>query len=96
MKNKPITSGSRWRDKMRGRIIPITVFCRDTDEALALSAKDSDSRASVTGPGTLSFHTLIAEHGAGVFKTLYVPLALKDKFAPPVGGEVRFAKGIKA
>jgi hypothetical protein len=31
----------------------------------------------------------LAEHGAGVFKTLYVPLALKGKFAPPVGGEVR-------
>jgi homogentisate 1,2-dioxygenase len=81
---------------MPQRITPITVFCRDTDEALALSAKDNDSRASVTGPGTLSFHTLIAEHGAGVFTTLYVPLALKDSFKPPVGGIVKYAEGVKA
>jgi hypothetical protein len=69
-------------------IRPITVFCRDADEALRLSAADPDSRATITGPGTLSFHCHLAEHGAGVFKTLYVPVALKGKFAPPVGGTI--------
>lgn len=76
---------------MTKRITPITVFCRDAEEALRLSAADEDSRATITGPGTLSFHCHLAEHGAGVFKTLYVPVALKGKFCPPVGGEVRMA-----
>lgn len=70
---------------------PITVFCRNADEAMRLSAADKDSRATVTGPGTLSFHALIARHGACEFTTLYVPLSLKGKFATPVGGIVRFA-----
>lgn len=49
----------------------------------------------VSGPGTLTFHRLIAEHGAGVFKTLYVPLALKGSFKTPAGGEVRFGDVIE-
>lgn len=71
------------------RTTPITVFCRDAEEAMRLSAADKDSRATVTGPGTLSFHALIAGHGAGEFTTLYVPLALQDTFKPPAGGIVK-------
>jgi hypothetical protein len=73
---------------MPQRITPITVFCADADEALRLSAADRDSRAIITGPGTMSFHALLAEHGAGTFKTLYVPLNLKGKFKAPAGGIV--------
>lgn len=76
---------------MPKHLTPITVFCRNAEHALQLSAADPDSRAIITGPGTLSFHCHLAEHGAGVFTTLYVPLALKGKFAPPVGGTVRMA-----
>lgn len=70
------------------RSTPITVFCRDADEAMRLSAADKNSRATVTGPGTLSFHALIARHGAGDFQTLYVPKSLQGQFKPPVGGIV--------
>jgi hypothetical protein len=79
----------------RQRITPITVFCRDAEEALALCVQDKDSRAIITPAGTFPFHAFIAEHGAGVFKTLYAPVALKGTFAPPVGGEVRFTEGTK-
>lgn len=74
---------------------PITVFCRDAAEAQRLCAADPDSRAIITPPGSFPFHAFLAEHGAGVFRTLYVPLALKDKFAPPVGGVVEYAEGMK-
>lgn len=74
---------------------PITVYCLDADEAMRLAAADRDSAATVTGPGTLSFHAAIAEHGAGTFKTLYVPIVLRGKFAPPVGGLVQFTEGAK-
>lgn len=77
------------------RITPITVFCKDADQALRLSRADEDSRCIVTPPGSFAFHAHLAEHGAGVFTTLYVPLALKGKFSPPVGGEVQFAEGAR-
>lgn len=67
---------------------PITIFCADAAEASRLAAGDKNARAMTSGPGTLKFHALIAQHGAGEFKTLYVPAALKDSFKPPVGGEV--------
>lgn len=70
---------------------PVTVFCRSDGQTLELSAADKDSRAIVTGPGTLSFHALIAGHGAGDFTTLYVPLRLKGTFALPAGGIVKDA-----
>lgn len=75
---------------MTKRITPITIFCEDPAHEAWL-ADDPDSRVMRTGPGTLSFHKLIAEHGAGIFKTLYVPLSLKGTFSPPAGGEVRNA-----
>lgn len=78
---------------MTKRITPITIFCRDTDEAQRLSAADPDSRCIITAPGSFAFHAFLAEHGAGIFKTLYVPLILKGTFAPPVGGEVWFTEG---
>ena len=74
---------------MTKRITPITVFVADKTEAMRRCNLDMDSRALTTGPGTLAFHALIAQHGAGEFTTLYAPLALKGTFAPPVGGEVR-------
>jgi len=80
---------------MPTKITPITVFCRDVDEAQRLSAADADSRAIVTAPGSFPFHAFIAEHGAGVFKTLYVPLILRGTFKPAVGGEVRFTEGAR-
>lgn len=80
---------------MPQRITPITVFCRDTDEALSLSFNDADSRAIITAPGSFAFHAFIAEHGAGVFTTLYVPVILQGTFKPPVGGEIRFTEGAR-
>lgn len=75
---------------MTKHITPITVFVKDAAEACNREAHNAaTSRALTSGPGTLNFHALIAQHGAGEFKTLYVPLALKGKFAPPVGGIVR-------
>lgn len=71
---------------------PITVFCKTTEQALELSAADKDSCVTITGPGTLSFHSLIAGHGAGDFTTLYVPERLRGTFKPPVGGVVREAE----
>jgi len=62
-----------------------TIFCVDDDHALSLSAEDKGSRALVNGPGSLYFHRLIAEHGAGEFQTLYVPQRLRGTFVPPAG-----------
>lgn len=73
---------------MSKRITPITIFCADAVEASCLAAGDKNSRAMTSGPGTLRFHALIAQHGAGEFKTLYVPAALKGTFKTPTGGEV--------
>lgn len=70
-------------------IKPITCFTRDAEEAQRLATMFADSRALISRPGTLAFHTLIAQHGAGEFATLYVPTDLKGTFKPPVGGEVR-------
>lgn len=74
---------------MPKRTTPITVFCRTHQIAADASVADEDSRFIWSGPGTLNFHALIAQHGAGEFTTLYVPLALKGTFAPPTGGIVR-------
>lgn len=67
---------------------PITVYCRDTEHAALLASDNTDSKALLTGVGTLKFHLAIAQHGAGEFKTLYVPVALKGKFMVPAGGTV--------
>ena len=77
---------------MMAKVIPVTVFCRDAQQALSLSAADADSRATVTGAGTMSFHKSIAEHGAGAFTTLYVPVALRGSFKPPIGGTVLYTE----
>ena len=69
---------------------PITVFTSDVDEAQAMAAATPNSRAIIGGRGTLGYHYLIAAHGAGDFKTLYVPIGLRDSFRTPVGGEERF------
>ena len=67
---------------------PVTVFTATAEQAQLLASANDDSRAITTGTGTLKFHLHIAEHGAGLFTTLYVPLALKGKFMLPAGGEV--------
>lgn len=72
---------------------PITTFVRDNEEAVRLAGWDPDSRALTSGVGTLKFHMLIAQHGAGEFKTLYVPLAMRYSFRSPAGGIVNFADG---
>lgn len=74
---------------MAKRITPITVFCQTPEQAIQKARADNSGAALTSGPGTIKFHALIAQHGAGEFKTLYVPLVLKGKFAPPVGGIVR-------
>jgi hypothetical protein len=71
-------------------IKPITCFTRDETEAQRLATQFADSRAMTSRPGTLAFHTLVAQHGAGEFKFLYVPCHLMGTFKPPVGGEVRY------
>ena len=71
---------------MRYGCQPRTVYCSSEEQALEMTAADADSRALVTPPGTLAFHLLIAQHGAGVFHTLHVAPALRGKFRPPVGG----------
>jgi len=73
---------------MAQRTVPITIYVTDAERAAELAAADKDSRAMLSGPGTLGFHLLIAQHGAGEFKTLYVPMAMRGKFAHPAGGEV--------
>lgn len=81
---------------MPKRITPITVFCQDTAEAERLATMfPADSRALTTACGTLAFHMLLAQHGAGEFQTLYVPVALKDAFKPPVGGLIKHSTGAK-
>lgn len=75
---------------IRHKTIPVTVFCRDAEEAVALAAGDKNSRAMTKGIGTLHFHSLIAEHGAGVFKTLYAPERLSHQWRQPVGGIVLY------
>lgn len=75
---------------------PITVFTAHGCEALELAQANSDSRALCTGPGTLNFHKLIAEHGAGEFTTLYVPIALRHLFAVAAGGQVELTEGASA
>lgn len=72
---------------------PITVFVTEKTEAMRRCNLDKDSRALTSGLGTLAFHSLIAQHGAGEFKTLYVLLSLKGTFMPPAGGEVTFTEG---
>lgn len=78
---------------MATRSEPITIYVADAARAAALAKTDCDSRAMLGGPGTLNFHLLIAQHGAGEFKTLYVPLAMKGKFAHPAGGKVLIEEG---
>lgn len=74
---------------------PITVFCKDHAEAERLATMFSkDSRALTSGVGTLKFHVLLAQHGAGEFETLYVPVALKGQFKPPAGGLIKYASGV--
>ena len=73
---------------------PITIFVASGAEALRLAQLDEDSRALCTGPGTLNFHKLIAEHGAGAFRTLYVAQELRASFKLPAGGEVLFNDGL--
>lgn len=67
---------------------PVTVFCADALEAVIKAQDDPSARALTTGQGSLQFHKLIAEHGAGVFKTLYVPEAMRGQFKTPAGGKV--------
>lgn len=67
---------------------PITVYVSDATRAKQLAAQDKNARAMTSGPGTLMFHRLIAEHGAGEFETLYVPAEFKGKWKSPVGGKV--------
>lgn len=63
---------------------PITVFVKDAAEACNREAHNqANSRALTTDPGTLKFHALIAQHGAGEFKTLYVPLELAGQTRLP-------------
>jgi hypothetical protein len=70
-------------------IRPITTFTRDEQEAIKLAAQfPQDSRALTSGAGTLAFHRLIAEHGAGEFTNLYVPRTLRGTFKTPAGGTV--------
>lgn len=73
---------------MPTRITPITVFVEDAATAEDLTATNPDSRYLTTECGTLNFHTLIAQHGAGEFTTLYVPRYLHGTFRPPIGGRV--------
>lgn len=80
---------------MTKRPQPRTVFTASAKEALDLAHTDTDSRALCTGPGTLNFHKLIAEHGAQVFRTLYVPVEIKHVFKTPAGGEVEFTDGAR-
>jgi hypothetical protein len=65
---------------------PRTVFCSTDEQVAEMVAANPGSRALTTGPGSLSFHLTIAQHGAGEFETLYVAPAARGKFAPPVGG----------
>lgn len=78
---------------MAARSEPITIYVADAARAQACAAADRDSRAMLGGPGTLNFHHCIAQHGAGEFKTLYVPLAMRGKFAHPAGGKVFIEEG---
>jgi len=77
---------------MPKRQTPITIFTANAAEAISLAAQDTDSRAMTTGPGTLKFHALIAQHGAGEFKTLYAPLSMRPLWQTPAGGEVRIIR----
>ena len=70
---------------------PRTVYCTTEEQARTLSTNDRDSRALVTGPGTLSFHRLLAEHGSGEFRSLYVAPGLRGQFSSPCGGIVEEA-----
>lgn len=75
---------------MPKRTNPVTVFVCDENEARTLASQfPRDSRALTSGAGTLAFHRLIAEHGAGEFKYLYVPCYLRGTFKTPAGGTVR-------
>lgn len=78
------------------RPTPITVWCRDGEQAEDMTATNPDSRALTTGAGTLKFHMLLAQHGAGEFQTLFVPLALRGQFKTPAGGIVKYAEGVEA
>lgn len=75
--------------KRRAKVEPVTVFTKTVEKARELAAKDRDGRALTTGVGTLMFHGLIAQHGAGEFTTLYCPIELKGAWARPIGGKVR-------
>lgn len=65
-----------------------TIFCNNPEQAEFLAGEDKSGEAMTTGPGTLKFHSLIAQHASGVFENLYVPVELRGKFVPPCGGEV--------
>lgn len=72
---------------------PVTVHCRSEEQARELAAASpTTSRALLTGQGTLAFHLLIAQHGAGEFETLYVAPRLRGTFSSPVGGTVEEAE----
>lgn len=71
------------------KTLPITVFTETPEEARRLAEKDDNAKALTSGPGTLSFHSLIAAHGAGDFQTLYCPKEYRDRWARPVGGAVK-------
>jgi hypothetical protein len=73
---------------MAKSITPITCYVPTAERALELAHSDKDSEAMISGPGTLKFHLSIARHGAGEFKTLYVPAALRGKWKEPAGGEI--------
>ena len=67
---------------------PRVVYCASEEQARQMTAADAGSRALVTGPGTLAFHSLLAEHGAGVFETLHVAPAMRGKFRAPCGATI--------
>lgn len=73
---------------------PVTFFTRDVEEAIVLANADPDGQAMTKGPGTLNFHGLIAQHGAGEFTTLYCPIEMVDMFMRPAGSITRYSEGI--
>lgn len=75
---------------MAKSITPVTIYCPSHERAIALAGADSGGRYIGKAVGTLAFHLSIAEHGAGVFERLYVPMDLRGKFMEPAGGKVEF------
>jgi len=78
---------------MTKRTTPITCYVANVERAIALAEATPNSKAMTSGPGTLSFHLSIAQHGAGEFETLFVPEALRGKWREPAGGRVIFDQG---